>query len=294
MIAEKREGTRKQKIVYGICGILLMLAALPVLLRPQQKADTRSELLFLGDSIVGQYRDETSIPAQTARELGTTVTNGAFGGTTMSRQNREYRDAYYWDGLTFSQLARAIAAEDFGVQQTIRTKEYVTSNFADIVDELDNVDFASVKTVIISYGMNDYTTGSPISNPEDPEDPYTLEGAMRTGIQILRQAYPELRIIFMSPTYCWFLNTMGSTDGTCETCDYGGGYLEAYVEAERRVAQECGAEFLDLYHDFYPHEEYSDWQLYTEDGMHPNETGRQKIADTLAAYLAGGDGEQPK
>ena len=61
--------------------------------------------------------------------------------------------------------------------------------------------------------------------------------------------------------------------------------MEDYVEAQRRVAQECGVEFLDLYHDFYPHEEYGDWQLYTEDGMHPNEAGRQKIAQTLAAYL---------
>lgn len=285
MEAERQGGIRKQNILYGICGALLMLALLPLMLSSRRQADTQAELLFLGDSIVGQYRDETSIPALVAQELGVTAFNGDFGGTTMSQQNRESRDAYYRDGLAFPQLARAIAAQDFGVQQTIRTKDYVTMHFGGIVDELDGVDFSGVKTVIITYGMNDYTTGSPISNPEDPEDPYTLEGAMRTGIRFLQRAYPELRIIFTSPTYCWFLNTMGSTFDTCETSDYGGGYLEEYVEAQRRVAQECGVEFLDLYHDYYPHEEYNDWSLYTEDGMHPNEAGRQKIAETLAAYL---------
>ena len=253
MEADKQRGNRKQNRIYAICGALLMLALLPLLLCPRRQADTQAELLFLGDSIMGQYRDETSIPALVARELGVTAVNGDFGGTTMSQQNREFRDAYYRDGLAFPQLARAIAAQDFGVQQTIRTKDYVTMHFGGIVDELDTVDFSGVETVIITYGMNDYTTGSPISNPQDPEDPYTLEGAMRTGIRFLQQAYPQLRIIFTSPTYCWFLNTMGSTFDTCETSDYGGGYLEEYVEAQRRVAQECGVEFLDLYHDYYPH-----------------------------------------
>lgn len=285
MTGKKQKDSKKLKIVYGICGGLLILVMLPLLFCSGHRTDTQAELLFLGDSIVGQYRDESSIPALVARQLDIETVNGAFGGTTMSQQNREYRDAYYRDGLSFSQLARAIATEDFRIQQTIRTKDYVTMHFGDIIDELDSVDFSSVETVVISYGMNDYTTGSPISNPSDPEDPDTLEGAMRRGIRYLQQAYPELRIIFMSPTYCWFFNDRGSLDRNCEDSDFGGGYLEAYVEAERQTAQECGVEFLDLYHDFYPHAEDNDWMLYTNDGMHPNEAGRQKIADTLTAYL---------
>jgi len=284
--AEKQGNMGKQKIVYGICGTLLMLALLPLLFRPHRRAGTQAEILFLGDSIIGQYRDETSIPYLVSQQMGVTVFNGDFGGTTMSQQNREGRDAYYWDGLSFSQLARAVAAQDFGGQQTIRAKNYVTMHFGDIVDELDELDFSSVKTLVISYGMNDYSTGSPIRNPENPEDTYTMEGAMRAGIRLLRQSYPKLRIVFVSPTYCWwFIDTEGSVVDVCENHDFGGGYLEEYVEAQRMVAQECGVEFLDLYHGFYPNEKLEDWRLYTEDGMHPNEAGRQKIAETLAAYL---------
>lgn len=285
MAEEKRKSTKTVKVIYGFCGIVIILALLPWLLGSMHRGDIQAEVLFLGDSIVGQYRDDSSIPVLVAKQLGTTVENGAFGGTTMSLQNRESRDAYYRDGLSFSQLARAIAAQDFGTQQTIRTKDYVTANFGSIVDELDTVDYSTIKTLVITYGMNDYTTGSPISNPLEPEDPGTMEGAMRTGINLLRQAYPELRIIFMSPTYCWFVNTLGTTNETCETNDYGGGYLEEYVEAQRRVAAECGVEFLDIYHDFYPHEQYQEWRIYTEDGMHPNEAGRQLIAQALAEHI---------
>lgn len=285
MNTDRQKSGKKQKFIYGICGVFIMLALLPFLLDSERETDTQAQILFLGDSILGQYRDETSIPALVGEMLDTEVFNGAFGGTTMSLQNRDYRDAYYWDGLSFSRLTRAIAAQDFGLQQTIRTKDYVTMDFRDIVDELDRLDLTSVRTVVISYGMNDYTTGSPIGGENGTEDPYTMEGAMRTGIRYLQRSYPQIRIIFISPTYCWFINTLGTTNETCETNDYGGGYLEEYVEAQRRVAGECGVEFVDLYHAYYPHEEYDNWSLYTNDGIHPNEAGRQKIAETLAKWL---------
>ncbi len=285
MEAEKRKERRKQNLVYGICGLLLMLMLLPITLRRERQADLQAEVLFLGDSILGQYRDETSIPSQAARLMDVSMFNGNFGGTTMSLQNREGREAYYRDGLSFSQLAKAVAVRDFGTQQTIRTKDYVTMHFGDIVDELDRVDFSMVRTLVVSYGMNDYVTGSPICSPGEPEDTFSMEGAMRTGIRFLQQSYPALRIVFVSPTYCWFINDDGSVTSTCENRDFGGGFLEEYVEAQRRVAQECGVEFLDLYHGYYPHEEPQDWRVYTSDGMHPNPDGRQKIAETLAAYL---------
>lgn len=285
MNTDRQKSGKKQKFIYGICGVFIMLALFPFLLGSERETDTQAQILFLGDSILGQYRDETSIPALVGEMLDTEVFNGAFGGTTMSLQNRDYRDAYYWDGLSFSRLTRAIAAQDFGLQQTIRTKDYVTMDFRDIVDELDRLDLTSVQTVVISYGMNDYTTGSPIGGENSTEDPYTMEGAMRTGIKYLQRSYPQIRIIFISPTYCWFINTLGTTNETCETNDYGGGYLEEYVEAQRRVAGECGVEFVDLYHAYYPHEEYDNWSLYTNDGIHPSEAGRQKIAETLAKWL---------
>ena len=63
------------------------------------------------------------------------------------------------------------------------------------------------------------------------------------------------------------------------------GILEEYVNKEIEVAEECGVEVLDIYHDFYPHEQWEDYTLYTLDGLHPNDDGRKMIAERIAEYL---------
>ena len=42
---------------------------------------------------------------------------------------------------------------------------------------------------------------------------------------------------------------------------------------------------IDIYHDYYPHDTWDDLYLYTDDGLHPNEAGREKIAQTIAERL---------
>ena len=90
-----------------------------------------------------------------------------------------------------------------------------------------------------------------------------------------------MRILLVTPTYTWY-----TAQGlTCEDIDNGGGYLEDYVNAELGLAGELGLEAVDLYHDFFPHENDRDWERYTMDGLHPNEAGREKMADRIRDVL---------
>ena len=54
-----------------------------------------------------------------------------------------------------------------------------------------------------------------------------------------------------------------------------------------KIAEEYGVEIIDIYHDFYPHETWDDWMVYSVDGLHPNEAGRTKIANRISGYLKG-------
>ena len=61
--------------------------------------------------------------------------------------------------------------------------------------------------------------------------------------------------------------------------------MEEYVEKEIQVAEEPGVEVINLYHDFFPHENWEDWEIYSFDGLHPNEAGRALISEKIATHL---------
>ena len=156
-----------------------------------------------------------------------------------------------------------------------------TLHFAGVIKELEQLDLNRVDILFIGHGMNDYHAGIPAGEPKKGEELYSFSGALRESLKLLRQAYPDLRIVLVTPTYSWY----PAMDSLGETYDYGGGTLDEYVEAEKRIAAEMNVEVLDIYHDYYCHEEAEDWMKYTSDGIHPNQEAREMIARTLADLI---------
>jgi len=283
-ILQKKMQIRKECILYGMIAGLIFAAAygffFPV---RESRKNLTPRVVVLGDSIFGQVRDETSASAYLSKLLGTEVFNGAMGGTCLSRVEFERRMGYTKDCLSFAGLSKAVAAGDFGPQQAARIRQSATEYFPEVIDGLDSIDFSSVEILIVQYGLNDYHALSPLENEDDPYDEYTFAGALRSALSRLKKSYPDMRIVLLTSTYSWYT----AEDLTCEEKEFGYGVLEDYVNKELQVAEEMEVECLDLYHNFYPHETWEDWSLYTWDGMHPNEEGRKLLAETVARYLTG-------
>lgn len=277
-----KRGTGLKIIVYGIISAVLfcLIWLMTFPLRKVEKTYT-PQIVMMGDSILGQVHDETAVSEYLSELLGQEVYNGALGGTCCSRIETEGRIAYTKDSLSFAALSRAAALDDFGIQQTTNIRENVTEYFPEVVDTLEVTDFSQVDILLVLYGVNDYHTGVPVDDPEDPYNEYTFGGALRSALSFWQEAYPDTRIILLTSTYTWY----GYEGKTCEEKDEGGGILEGYVNKEIQIAEEMNVELLDLYHDFYPHDVPDDWMIYTGDGLHPNEAGRRLIAETIAAYL---------
>ena len=275
--------TKKQRRAYTLVGMLLFVLLFPATFQDRGEGTGRYQvdIVAFGDSEFGEVRDGTAVPSLLQELTVRSVFNAGMWGTCLARLERDKRLDYAKGSLSMTGLAKAIWAGDFGVQRTARIRESMTEYFPEVVAGLAEVDFSRVEIVLIQQGLNDYHAGVPIENPEDPWDEYTFLGALRSSVYALRKANPDIRIVVVSPIYTWY--TAKGT--TCQEEDQGGGVLEVYVEALERAAGELELEFIDMYHDLYPHEEWEDWKRYTRDGMHLNEAGRRLMAEKIAREL---------
>lgn len=279
-------GNRKniqRKFIYLALAVVVFTLLSGTVLR-DNRADTERtsyNIVVLGDSLLGECRDETSIVQQLSEMLGKSVYNGAFGGTCMVSKRDGAERNYSSNILSIASLSWAIAADDFGAQRTVRSRQPATEYFQDTLANLEKIDFDAVELLLIECGLNDYHSAVAIDNEKAPLDEGTFMGAVRSVVAGLKKAYPDMRIVMVTPTYTWYLGQ----SLTCEEYDLGNGYLEKYVDALLCVADELDLDVIDLYHDVYPHDVWEDWSLYTIDGVHPNGDGRKLLAERMAERL---------
>ena len=222
--------------------------------RFQAKGQERTEypVVVFGDSLLGLCRTETAIPVLLEEQLGKPVFNAALGGTCMAVQDGDVATNYSMELLNMVSLAKALEADDFGAQRTVRSRRESTYYFPDTLEELPQIDFHKVQMVVLAFGINDYHAGIPLDTEGRPYDEATYGGALRSVIRSLQGTYPQLRIVLVTPTYSWYRNYKL----TCEEYAPRGAVLEEYVAKELEVAEEFGLEAVDLYHDVYPHGEH--------------------------------------
>ena len=271
---------RIKQIVYVVLAVILLgvLWIIPNV-SGRQKAE-EYDMVCLGDSMLAPVKNMYGIVDMLKDELKQPIYNGALGGTCLSRGDRERRLANANDNMSMVALAEAIAYSDFGPQQAAVIKENGTDYFEATIDSLSKIDFRKVKVLLIEHGTNDYNSGVPLVNAEDPDDIYTFTGALRKTIQLIQEKLPDTRIILVTPTYCWF----PGLGYTCETWKPAGATLADFVEAEKQIAKELGVEVIDHY-PLFSHDSEEDCYKYTVDGLHATKLGRQLIADSIIQYL---------
>ncbi|MBE5873200.1 MAG: SGNH/GDSL hydrolase family protein [Lachnospiraceae bacterium] len=271
---------RRKQIVYVVLAVILLAALWVIPKSFNRQGQDSYYMVCLGDSMLAPVKKMYGVVDILEDKLQKPIYNGALGGTCLGRKDKEKRLASTHDSLSMVALAEAIAYEDFGPQKAALIRENGTDYFADTISGLAGTAFDKVDVVLIEHGTNDYNSGIPMVNEEDPYDEYSFAGALRKTVKILKEQLPGVRIILVTPTYCWFPQ-MGHN---CETWQPAGATLEDYVELEKRLAKELGVEVIDHY-PLFSHAEEADCYKYTVDGLHATELGRQMIADSIVQYL---------
>lgn len=289
MKAKKKLPDKRSVILWllSACTVALLL----LLIFHKDEKTLQYDIVILGDSVVGNVAaDGSSLTDYVSKGLGKRTFKGGLGGTGMSVD-----DTRLWGSLSkrewcMVKLAEAICYDDWKSQ--LGTMEYAASfgdysnqamdYFPETMKDLSQIDFSKVEILVIEHGTNDYNRGVIADNPENPYDVTTFGGALRQTLKLLKDTYPEMRIVVMSPIYC----ALGENqDMPSYSTKYGeGGYLDEYVELEKQIAGEFQVEWLDAYHKSGIWEENAKEYLF--DSLHLNEEGHKLLGEFLAEYLA--------
>lgn len=216
--------------------------------------------VFFGDSVLGNFPGSFSIPGYVSGLSGALVYNYAVGGTSAASR---------FEGKDFSETFSSFIAENITASESGNT----FTPHGIVIDDLKDRKLC----FIFNYGFNDYFSGVPVKNPEDPYDETSFQGSLRTCISVLQTFLPDAHYIIMSPTH-----TMLFGNGL-EITSPKGDVLSAYVEAGRELAEEMDLYFLDNYNHSAVTEETL--ETYLPDGTHPNEAGRLVLAKELMYFI---------
>ena len=202
----------QKKLITILTLISLICCISPTYAIKTQKDLSNQTIVFLGDSITGNYQDRNctnaSIPYLVAQMTGATTYNLGFGGAAMTE-----RDGDPYAPFSFVGITHAIANNKFDtLEASLALVPIPIPNGIAHLETLKNINWNKVDTVVIGFGANDYTAGTAIRNPSDPTSPLTLQGALLKGILTLQQKYPHLNFLICSvhPRF----NVTSSENGT--------------------------------------------------------------------------------
>ena len=236
------------------------------------------KVVNFGDSLFGNYRGDTSISAYIANSLKNTTYNVGFGGCRMSARNDTT-----WNAFSMCNLADAIADNDFTLQDAAVADE-TWLNKPDYFDTqlalLKTINFNNVDMITIGYGTNDYTAGVDLDNANDPEDKFTIAGALRYTIKTIQTAFPDIKILVLSNCWRYFPN---ESNITSDTKQYNGHTGIDVKNCILNTAKEMRVPCLDSYENLSL--SLYNATNYMEDGTHLAQKGRSLYGELIGGKI---------
>ena len=233
-----------------------------------------------GDSIFGNTQGANSVSQAVQDRTGATVYNIGFGGSQMSTH------AQYWDAFSSYNLADAIVNQDWTLMDDPNARN-LRSYFPNTIDTLKTIDFAQVDYITFNWATNDYRQGKLLDDTANNENTNTFAGAMRYFLRTITEAYPEIKILVISPLWRYFNDESGAYLEDSTSKDWGGGALTEYVEKGKEVANEFNIPYLDAYHNLgiNKHNRLTYFNDASGDTTHPLPNGNKRLGSLIGAKL---------
>ena len=132
------------------------------------------------------------------------------------------------------------------------------------VHRINNLDLSSYDYIFIAYGTNDLSYQIPIGENTDTE-PYSFKGAINYSVDKLRNDYPDLHIVFVTPMLDHRLD-------------------ESYINAIVEMSDIKDYEYIDMRCLGIKEDDFSDVYWDTMKSMHPNEATYYAMGAYISKY----------
>ena len=238
------------------------------------------KIVNFGDSIFGQTRPPKDVSSYLAELTGATVYNAGFGGCEMSN----HADSNY-NAFSMCNLADAVATGTWTTQESAASASGMPSYFAETVTMLKAIDFSEIDIATISYGTNDWQNGTYLDNETTSDKTYFAD-ALRSSIETILTAFPNIRLFICTPTYRFWMDAQGQfvEDSNTKINTTTNTKLTDFAAKTIEVAKEYQLPYIDDYEIGMNKFDRSQY-FYSTDGTHPKPEGNMLIAATMAHNL---------
>lgn len=239
--------------------------------------ENKLNIVFLGDSIIDNFRDETGIVYLVGQGLDANVYNLGIGGISASakRDFNYYSDEAFTPGEACGVVISKVLAGQ--VSQDVLPDCTAKDIIAKHLDEIRQADL-----YVVEYGINDFLAGRNQNNPDDNRDIRTYEGALRMIINCLRKANPNAKIVVTAPSYAEFYRPNGEYIGNSYTLDDGLGSMADYGNKAEYVSGSMDCYFFSLDRQGVGFDNSFETML---DSVHLNAKGREIYASNFIPFL---------
>ena len=250
------------------------------------KDDGKTTIVAFGNAPFADDRDSEDSLAKLIEDMtGATVINCSVGDSYLAAEGATLSaDIAPMDAFNFYWLTTAfcLGNNDFVYQDIFETLgDNMPEDGLKAYETLMDIDFSTVDVIVMMYDGSDYLAGHNMYSDLNDTDIQQFTGNMCAGIDLIKETYPHIRIIVMSPTYAFAINEEGEYVSS-DQYRYGQDVLSTYVIKQFGYAYDRSVTFVDnLYGTI--HEDNA--TQYLTDHLHLNVEGRKLVAERFVYAL---------
>lgn len=243
--------------------------------------DGITNVLLLGNDPISDKTGAGSIASMVAGKTQANVTSAGFAGTCVAAKNSIYSEDYPADAFSLSYLTMAMCGGDYSMQDNLLSAGSVNADYASSLEVLKNTDYSKLDVLVFLYDASDYLQTRNLYDESNPSNTGTYTGALRVAATQIKEKYPHIRIIFMTPCFASVVAEDGSYLSG-DTTNLGCGTIPDYLLFSVDVGNECMFTVIDNYYGTIIEDTASE---YLTDNVHLNDKGREAVAERLSRAI---------